>query len=671
MFRLASMASFALAAALLAACGEVENTAPAEPAILETTELNELLQAAEYRQLITAVRTKEKAEQATDEDYMLQAEGYLALLDGIGAAVALEKVSEDRHSGDDYMLLSARALVLEGTIDRASIILSAHKFAETYRYDAALLLGDIRLLQNELAAASEQYTAAVLQNPGRYDAYIARAQVYLKTGESAEAETDALKAVELAPENTLSHYTLGAVYNQKARFSDAKSEFRRALDLYPYNVQALLGLVNIAILEGNYSEAESMLDSVYSVSPDDNTAKFFSAMLLALDGDDIAAREQLIEFSFTGDENPQTARLLGHVAYRLGDYDIALRKLRAVLDVAPFDRASRLITVELYLRFNDAEQALDLLEPMVADTNTNDLSAVTMAADANARLGDFERAITYTRRAIKLSQAPETILDAELVAHRIEIASVMIMKRQLASFYFSNGEYDAAVSTLEDMTSADPKDSTSMLMLANLHMQQGDFENAIDTANRLVEQFPESAAGYNALAAALHRQGKTAEALDAYDKAILKSPVYVSARKNRGMLHLERGTFELALEDLKTVLDTTPDDLRTQFMYARSLAGVKRTAEALDYFDELVQILPDSASILFYRSKALMDLNRFDEALGNLMDAVAMNGSQGVLSQELLEQELANYKAAIAEAKALEQPKTEDNTDAQDTPPSG
>lgn len=668
MFRLARMVPFVAAAALLVACSDAENAAPAPPAILETAELNALLASAEYRQVVAAVRDREKAEQATDDDYMLQAEGYLALLDGIGAALALEKVSEDRHAGDDYMLLKARSLLLEGSTGRAATILTSRTFDALYAYDAAILLGDILLLQNDLSAASEQYSAAIAQDHTRYQAYIARAQVYLKTGDIDLAETDALQAVAQAPENSLSHYTLGTVFNRKARFGEAKTQFQRAVELYPYNVQALLGLVNIAILEGQYTEAEGLLDTVYSVSPEDNTANFFSAMLLALKGDDLAAREQLIELSFTGDDNPQTARLLGHVAYRLGDYDVALRKLQAVLDVAPFDRASRLIAVEILLIGGDAEQALDLLEPMVEDLGTNDLAAVTMAADATARLSDFERAIAYTKRAIELAQAPETILDAELVAEKIEIASVQIMKRQLASFYFSNGEAGVAVSTLEEMISADPDDSTSMLMLTNLHMQQEDFVRAIGAANLLIEQFPESAAGHNALAAALHRQGNLTEALAAYDEAIAMAPEYVSALKNRGMLHLERETYDSALLDLRIVLDLTPDDLRARFMYARALARVGRAADALDYYDELIRALPGSASILYYRSKTLMDLSRYDEAVGNLMDALEINKSQGVFPPEFLEQELESFEATITASTEAEPTETEDEPDTSDPP---
>lgn len=666
MFGLTRMVPFVAAAALLVACSDAENREPAPPVILETAELNTLLAAAEYRQVVAAVRDREKAEQATDDDYLLQAEGYLALLDGIGAALALEKVSEERHTGDDYMLLRARSLLLEGATERAATILTSRTFDARYAYDAAILLGDILLLQNDLSAASEQYSAAIAQDHTRYQAYIARAQVYLKTGDIDLAETDALQAVAQAPENSLSHYTLGTVFNRKARFGEAKIQFQRAVELYTYNVQALLGLVNIAILEGQYTEAEGLLDTVYSVSPEDNTANFFSAMLLALKGDDLAAREQLIELSFTGDDNPQTARLLGHVAYRLGDYDVALRKLQAVLDVAPFDRASRLIAVEILLIEGDAEQALDLLEPMVEDLGTNDLAAVTMAADATARLSDFERAIAYTKRAIELAQAPETILDAELVAEKIEIASVQIMKRQLASFYFSNGEAGAAVSTLEDMIAADPDDSTSMLMLTNLHMQQGDFVRAIGAASLLIEQFPESAAGHNALAAALHRQGNLTEALTAYDQAIAMAPEYVSALKNRGMLHLERETYDSALLDLRTVLDLTPDDLRARFMYARALAGGGRAADALDYYDELIRALPGSASILYYRSKTLMDLSRYDEAVGNLMDALEINKSQGVFPPGFLEQELESFEATITASTEAEPTETEDEPDTND-----
>ncbi len=645
----------ALCCLALASCGDTDDVPPPPPVILETVELQALYDEADFRALVAAVKAKEQAEQATDPDYILQARGYLALLDSIGAALALEKLQEEQRDTDVYVLLRARTLLMDGALNRAVRIVTDHEFGGENIYEAQVLLGDMQFLQGEFMTAVAHYSSAAELAPSKFEAYIGRAQTYLRLGSIDQAEADALLAVRHAPNNTLSHYVLGTVYNQKAQFDDAKTQFQRAVDLYPYNVQALLGLVNTAILEGDYAGAETLLDTVYSVSPEDNTAKFFSAMLLAVKGDDTAAREHLIKLSFVGDANPQTARLLGHVAYRLGERDLALRKLQSVLEVAPFDRVSRLIAAEILLSDNAADEALLLLNPMVADINTTDLSAVSMAATATAVLGDFDRAIAYSKRAIELAEAPDQMLDASLLAQDIKPSTVAVMKRQLASYHFSNGETNAAAAVLEQMIKEDAGDTTSLLLLSNIHMQDGNYSAAIVAAKRLIDTHPSSPLGHNALAATLHRQGGKDEALAAYDRAIDLAPGYVSARKNRGTLYLEQTAYDKAAEDLKTVLDATPDDVQTQFMYARALVGLKRPDEALDYFNDVAKVFPNSVNVLLYRSRAVASVGRHGEAAALVEDALEQNKIQNAVPTSVLEETLASYRAVLAAEEAEKQ----------------
>lgn len=653
MFRLARTLTVATSLVVLVACAQSDDGAQnASPPLMTTQDLSTLLAQAEYRNLVEAVRAKQLAGLASDEDLLLQARGYIALLDGIGAALALEKVSAPVNNTPTFHLLSARTFFLEGELDKALNRLERAAFQGDDAYGAHVLRGDILFLQNNIEPANLSFSEAIALDETRYEAYLARAQLNLRSGQIEQAGQDAEQAVAIAPESSLAHYVLGAVFLQTGKFADAKTQFRNAVDYFPYNVQALLGLANIAIVEGEYYEADYLLDEVYAVSPEDTTARFFTAMLLALQGDDILAREQLIELSFEGDQNPQMARLVGHVAYRLGDRDIALRKLMMVLEAAPFDRVSRLVAAEIQISNSEPEAAMELLAPMLAIESQNDLPAISMAATASAQMSDFDSAVRYTEQAIKLAEAPATILDGDQIAGKISNRSIDVQKRQLASYHFSNGAPEKAYDVLEAMVAAQPGDQTSLVLLSNIQMQKGDFDAAIATADRIISQSDGTAVGHNARGAALHRAGRIEEAIVAYSAAIELSTDYVSARRNRGMLYLETKKFDLALVDLEQVLARTPNDAGGKFMYARAMLGLERAGDALISFDQLTRVLPGSVNVMYYRALALADLEQYSDAIEQLEQAIARNSSQPELEQTLLEETLqktiADFEAANA-----------------------
>lgn len=591
-------------------------------ALLTDEQLIELFEQDQFQDVIISVKALEERSEASDSQYLLSARAHVALLDPIGASLELEKIGEPARYSEEFLLWRSRVLFLEGNATQARRELQGKDFTGDLYVEAELLRGDIAYLQEEFETAKAHYTAAINANSQDARVYIARAQSNLALGLGNEAEADALAAVELEAENTLTQYTLGVVYSRAGRFEEAEQSFLASLQYFASNVAARLELINIKLIQSQFDEAENLLDQVYEIQAENKTAIFYSQMLSAIRGNDEGARAPLGVLLATDNDNPQARRLLGHVAYRLGEDAAAQRHLEYILSIAPFDRVTRLALGEVYMRRGLASRALTTLEPLTETNEKNDLAAFSLASQAAAETNDMERAIRFAERTIELAQNPETVVDSEIIASSINNNSIVVFNRQLATYHFQNNDTEKAIATLERLLDTDDGDTTSAMLLSNYHMQNEDFDAAMGVADELVLKNPESAAGYNARGAVLHRQGKNADALESYSKAIELNGNYVSARQNRGALRLAMDDFNGALEDLEIVLSQFPGDHQTQLMYARAMTGTGQARAAIEPLEKLSVRFPNSARILQYLAEAFAKLERYDQAVATIDDAM-------------------------------------------------
>jgi len=599
-----------LAAFLLtAACsnGDNEQDAISKLPIRTVEEISALLDEERFDEVTNLVKRKERDGLATSADQILAAKAYLSKFDAIGAEVALERIPEAEREQDDYVLLTARVDMLEGRLYEVEKKLNGYNFTGDALYEAKLLLGDALFLLRKPEEALNEFNQAIVLGPNYLPAYISRAQIYLNLGQITEAEADALKAVEIEPTDSIAHYTLGNAYNRLGRDNEAKQEFISALTHFPKNVAAMIELANISIINNDLETAETYLDSIYSLSPENNTARLFTAMILALEGKDDIAKEQLLLLASTSPKNPQIDRLLGHVAYRLKDHEMAREKLEDVLAYAPFDRPTRIVLGDIYTAAGENALALDVLSPML-DDDSNDFMALSIGSVAAAQNKDFSKAAAYTARSIELAEKPEESLDQEILAQSIDGSAVRVLNRKLATYYFEYEKPAEAYKVLQKLTESDKNDVTSAILLLNMQVDDGQLDDAMNSANTLVETAPNSPVGYNARGTVHYRKGNLDDALTAYNNAIEINPGYISALKNRGTLLLRQENYPDAMADLDAVLEKTPNDAHAQLMLARCLLETGDASSAVNYYEDLTGVFANSASyhVQYARSLAAM-----------------------------------------------------------------
>ncbi|MBW5448130.1 tetratricopeptide repeat protein [Cohnella sp. CFH 77786] len=165
-----------------------------------------------------------------------------------------------------------------------------------------------------------------------------------------------------------------------------------------------------------------------------------------------------------------------------------------------------------------------------------------------------------------------------------------------------------------------------MLENASLLQENGDIGKALETLNRMIEGGAD-AGGYERRARLLHQLGRDDEALADLDEAIRLDPEPFMYWYSRAILRNERGEYEAAAEDFREAL-RRKDDARssTYFELGNVYLRLERFEDAETCF-RLSCEAPDQVIPHFFyrRAQALEALNRAEEALPILMEAIRLN----------------------------------------------
>ena len=183
--------------------------------------------------------------------------------------------------------------------------------------------------------AAEQYQEALRLNRSFFDARFALAQCFYELSEYERALTCVLEAEALRPDDADVLSLHGFVLIGLRRLPEAKAIFERVLQRWPNNVDARFGLGELEVAEGRVSSAESQYMEALHRSPQNRKALLSLAMICQEEGKTAAAAtfiEQALKYY--GDA-AQTLYIAGVFEANAGNYEMADRYLRSVLEIEP------------------------------------------------------------------------------------------------------------------------------------------------------------------------------------------------------------------------------------------------------------------------------------------------------------------------------------------------
>ena len=193
-------------------------------------------------------------------------------------------------------------------------------------------------------------------------------------------------------------------------------------------------------------------------------------------------------------------------------------------------------------------------------------------------------------------------------------------------------------------------------ILGAILLRRAKYPDAIDIFNRAIQIRPGSADSYYYRGNAQHALKQMADAEKSYQQAILCNPEHIEAHSNLGVVLLEQGQAEKALECCRRAIEMNPAFSAAYYNCANALASVNRPEEAISNYQIATQLKPDYAeaynncgSVQLKMGLLELGMQSFDVAIKIKADYAEAHNNRGnaLASLERWREAVLSYDRAI------------------------
>jgi tetratricopeptide (TPR) repeat protein len=418
-------------------------------------------------------------------------------------------------------------------------------------------------------------TAAAQSNDAYFEFLMARRLESL--GDQAGALAALERAAAADPSSAEVRAEIASFQLRRNRRTDAENAAVLALKLDDANLEAhrVLGLIyasNVDAMNAKTPEAQIAASAQQAITHLERAAAETSA------GTDIQ-----IHYS------------LGRLYLRIGDAAKAVDAFTRVVNQNPGSAQGRLSLAQAFAASGDLKNAIDALEFIVND----EPRVAGVLAQYQEQAGLLKEATqSYTvalandpsNRGLKFRRVAAAFNDrnyAEAAAFATEAQSQhpddLRFPRLRARAIFEAGDPARAVTILEPVAKANPRDTATQLGLADLYNDAGRDADAERTLRQLLEMEPANAEALNYLGYLLANRGRSLdEAVRLVERALVAEPGNPSYLDSLGWAHFRRGSLEDAEKYLTPAAEQLPRNAVVQDHLGDVLARRGRWADAIN-----------------------------------------------------------------------------------------
>jgi len=389
---------------------------------------------------------------------------------------------------------------------------------------------------------------------------------------------------------------------------------RRWVELDGDNIEAHKGVTALALQTGDMDEVARQVDYLLSISADPEEGYRLATAVLVHDEDKQAALEIMRRMVEHHPKNAYAWMALCRMAVLADELDQALEAADQALLHSPGLPAAIVLKAQVLVRLERKEQATEVLRQAVAAHPENaDLHFAygRMLLDGD----ELEHARAQFAEVVRLE--PENIDGlyslALLELETKQYASsekhlkqlLELNERQQNAYYYlgyaahEQGNNEAALAWYQKVESGDYW-SQAQLRTAEILIQQDKLDEMQDHMRMLRQKNPEQALQFYLLEGqVLSDAGLQQSAYDLYSTALQASPDSEDLLYARALTAEKLGDLDAAEQDMRRILASDPDNVRTMNALGYTLADkTDRYDEALAYITSAYEKSPDDPAII-------------------------------------------------------------------------
>lgn len=512
----------------------------------------------------------------------------------IDAAVAAFRAALDADAKDSAARVGlAEALAAQGSFDAALAELDTALSNKPDDARASLVRGTIFAQRGQFAEAQKsleharEHAAASLTVRQLGMLLATSTETQLARGDVEAARASQKELAQIAPEWAGTKILAARVALASQDYSTAAAELQRVVAAMPDAVSARFLLGATLLAQGRLNQAEQHLSKAVQLAPDNLEARKMLAQVRLQLSQPEAAMEVLTGAQ-SEDTDAQFDSLVGRAFFQQGEVDRGVAYLERAAAANPEDRNLKLDLAEAYLRADQVEKALNILQPMRRLDENLRREALLLGALTNAKGVDAARA-----------QADQWVGESPRNVAVLNLAG---------AFFVQHGDFAKARAVLGKAAELDADNVPTLLNWARLEAAQGDFPAAAKWLEKTLAADAGNVTAQLALAKLAIRQGDLATAKKRFGDMRSADAAAVEPRLQLLRLLLREndssGVTEVTRE-LQTLAKERPDVLNTMgSLYVEA----KRYEEGLAYFRQATDIDGNNATYWMNTARAQLAL---------------------------------------------------------------
>ena len=470
----------------------------------------------------------------------------------------------------------------------------------------SLMVAEIALNRGETALAVEHYlrVARSQNNPAIAERAV-RVAVY---GQNLEAAIEAAQRwIELDPDRVEAQQVIAAIYIRQNKVEEA---FLYVDGLIQANglvdAQLYPSLLGILAREKNSATVLAVTQRIADKYTESAYAQYMHAMLAAQNGQ---AEEALIYF----DRSLALAEIDGahstraKVLLRLGRADEAVQSLEKAVAANPQDQNLRLTYARLLVDVKEYERAraeFEILHQASPD-DAELLYTLGLLSLESQRLDDAEK---YMKMLVNLNQRQG---EAQYYLGRI---------------YENRRLYEEAIEWYQQVRDGEYQ-FDARLRIADMLGESGRVDEAIAHLDAMLKgsQSDGSLVRIYVTKGELFRAARQySEAMEVFNTALEIVPGNSDLLYARALAAEKLGRIDLLEADIRTILETEPDNAHALNALGFTLADqTDRYEEAYEYLKRAIELMPDDAAIIDSWGWVHYRLGKYEEAIRHLRNALS------------------------------------------------
>ena len=464
--------------------------------------------------------------------------------------LAEQKLKDTLTQGTDINLIITplgKSLLLQSKFDQALALFINKKLSTQGELSLALIKAEAYQGLDETEKAQNTYHNILIKYPNNLDANLGLVSLSLKCN-NIEQVPALLKKIALLDSNNSKLFIYeGILARKNGDINKALQFFQKSNELKPNNIITYRGLANTYIDLQQFEKANLFIDKILAISPKDPQAQLMKTRTLnAFNENDIvsevleALTNQLSSIDKVYLHSQSQLLLIDSVTrYRQKKWYQAKLKFKIYLDKNQDDISATILLANIYIKLEQAEKALDLLEAKESRLMKNKDIALVLA-DLYIQFNKEFKAEYLLKKLRELYKNDPKVL----------ILSAKIMSKL--------GQLNEAIVMLE--TSSFPNDSNYNQTLALLYFQSEQFNKSLDKVLLIKNLAPEQVDYQLLHAQVLIKLKLYKQAQQIIENLYRQYPKNKEVLSNYASLQVSLGNNPLAKKILLYLVNNEPND---------------------------------------------------------------------------------------------------------------